>query len=55
MLVVVILLNSFLGFLYEELGYSDLNDDYEDMVIRVDYKKYNFFYFYDGDNEEVFF
>lgn len=45
--------NSPLGLLYEELGYSDLNDDYEDMVIRAKYKGYNFPYLYDGDNEEV--
>lgn len=45
--------NSPLGLLYEELGYSDLNDDYEDMVLRSDYKKYNFPYLYDGDNEEA--
>ena len=51
--VVAISPNSPLGLLYEELGYSDLNDDYEDMVIRADHKKYNFPYLYDGDNEEV--
>jgi len=45
--------NSPLSLLYEELGYSDLNDDYEDMVLRSDYKKYNFPYLYDGDNEEA--
>ena len=45
--------NSPLGLLYEELGYSDLNDDYEDMVLRSDHKKYNFPYLYDGDTEEA--
>jgi len=45
--------NSPLGLLYEELGYTDLNDDYEDMIIRSDYKGYNFPYLYDGDDEAV--
>lgn len=45
--------NSPLGLLYEELGYSDLNDDYDDMIIRSDYKGYNFPYLYDGDDEAV--
>ena len=45
--------NSPLGLLYEELGYSDLNDDYEDMKLRVAHKKYNFPYLYDGDDQAV--
>ncbi len=45
--------NSPLGLLYEELGYSDLNDDYTDMIKRADYKKYNFPYLYDGDDHAV--
>ena len=45
--------NSPLGLLYEELGYSDLNDDYEEMKIRVKDKKYNFPYLYDGDDQAV--
>lgn len=45
--------NSPLGLLYEELGYSDLNDDFEEMKIRVTDKKYNFPYLYDGDNQAV--
>lgn len=45
--------NSPLGLLYEELGYSDLNDDYEEMKIRVKNKKYNFPYLYDGDDQTV--
>ncbi len=45
--------NSPLGLLYEELGYSDLNDDYEEMKIRVEDKKYNFPYLYDGDDQAV--
>jgi len=37
--------NSPLGLLYEELGYSDLNDDFEEMKIRVKDMKYNFTYY----------
>jgi thiol-disulfide isomerase/thioredoxin len=33
-----------------ELGYSDLGDDFDDMVIRARDKKYNFPYLYDGDD-----
>lgn len=51
--VVAISPNSPLGLLYEELGYTDLNDDYTDMILRADYKAYNFPYLYDGDNEAV--
>jgi len=36
--------------MYEELGYSDLNDDYEAMIVRADDMKYNFPYLYDGDD-----
>ena len=45
--------NSPLGLLYEELGYTDLNDDYDAMIERAQYKAYNFPYLYDGDNEEA--
>ncbi len=45
--------NSPIGLLYEELGYTDLNDDYEEMKIRVKDKKYNFPYLYDGDDQAV--
>ena len=45
--------NSPLGLLYEELGYSDLNDDYEEMKIRVKDMNYNFPYLYDGDDQAV--
>jgi thiol-disulfide isomerase/thioredoxin len=33
-----------------ELGYSDLGDDFDDMVIRARDKGYNFPYLYDGDD-----
>jgi thiol-disulfide isomerase/thioredoxin len=45
--------NSPLGLLHEELGYSDLNDDYESMKIRAKDKGYNFPYLYDGDTESA--
>ena len=51
--VVAISPNSPLGLLYEELGYSDLNDDFEEMVVRAEDYPYNFPYLYDGDNQEV--
>lgn len=45
--------NSPLGLLYEELGYSDLGDTYEDMVVRAEDASFNFPYLYDGDNQRV--
>jgi thiol-disulfide isomerase/thioredoxin len=36
-----------------ELGYSDMGDDFEDMVTRSRDKNYNFPYLYDGDTQEV--
>ncbi|HMQ62690.1 MAG TPA: redoxin domain-containing protein [Flavilitoribacter sp.] len=45
--------NSPLGLLYEELGYTDLGDDFEDMKIRAEHKQYNFPYLYDGDTESA--
>jgi len=45
--------NSPLGLLYEELGYSDLGDTYEEMVIRADEHNFNFPYLYDGDDQKV--
>jgi peroxiredoxin len=43
--------NSPLGLLYEELGYTDLNDDYTAMLIRAKNKQINYPYLYDGDTE----
>ena len=40
--VVAISPNSPNGLLLEELGYSDLNDDFENMKIRAKEKQYNF-------------
>lgn len=51
--IVAISPNSPLGLLPEELGYSDLGDTYEDMVIRDKDKNFNFPYLYDGDNQKV--
>lgn len=36
-----------------ELGYSDLGDDFDDMVTRAEDKGYNFPYLYDGDDHEA--
>lgn len=49
--VVAISPNSPLGLLYEELGYSDLNDDYVAMQQRASDHKFNFPYLYDGDTQ----
>ena len=51
--VIAISPNSPLGLLYEELGYSDLNDDFGAMVVRTQEKGYNFPYLYDGDDHAV--
>lgn len=37
----------------EEMGYSDLGDSFDDMVIRAKDKEYNFPFLYDGDTEEM--
>ena len=49
--VVAISPNSPNGLLLEELGYSDLNDDFANMKIRAKEKQFNFPYLYDGDTE----
>lgn len=45
--------NSPLGVLYEELGYTDLDDTYEDMKVRARDHGFNFPYLYDGDDQQV--
>lgn len=45
--------NSPLGLLYEELGYTDLNDDYDQLAVRAEYANFNFPYLYDGDDHAV--
>jgi len=37
----------------DELGYTDLSDSFEEMKTRAEYKKFNFPYPYDGENEAV--
>jgi len=37
----------------DELGYTDLSDSFEEMKIRAAFKKFNFPYLYDGENEAV--
>jgi len=37
----------------DELGYTDLGDDLEDMKIRAEYKGFDFPYLYDGETQEV--
>ena len=45
--------NSELSLLYEELGYSDMADTYEEMAIRLEDKGFEFPYLYDGDDHAV--
>lgn len=45
--------NSPISLLYNELGYSDLGDSYEDMQVRAEDMDYNFPYLYDGDDHAV--
>lgn len=47
--VVAISPNSPISLLLEELGYTDLNDDFEAMIIRARDHQFNFPYLYDGD------
>jgi peroxiredoxin len=51
--VVGVMPNSTMGLLPEECGYTDLNDSYEEMIIRHRDKKYNFPYLYDGDTQAM--
>ncbi|MGK7397343.1 MAG: redoxin domain-containing protein [Candidatus Cyclobacteriaceae bacterium M3_2C_046] len=51
--VVAISPNSPLALLYDECGYSDLGDSYEEMIIRAHDKNYNFPYLYDGDTHQA--
>ena len=38
---------------FDELGYSDLSDSYDEMVLRAKDKKYNFPYLYDGATQST--
>lgn len=51
--VIAISPNSIKTVLFEELGYSDLSDSYNEMKIRAADKRYNFAYLYDGDTQET--
>ena len=51
--VVCINPNSPLGMTLDELGHSDMTDDYESMKVRAKEKGYNFPYLYDGDTQET--
>jgi len=51
--VVAISPNAPSALLYEECGYSDLGDTYEEMVIRARDHDFNFPYLYDGDDHAV--
>jgi len=51
--VIAISPNSVRGLLYSELGYSDLGDSFEDMIVRANDKAFNFPYLYDGDDHAV--
>lgn len=44
--------NSPIAILPEELGYTDLSDSFQEMIIRAENKSYNFPYLYDGDTHE---
>ncbi|MEM1121565.1 MAG: redoxin domain-containing protein [Bacteroidota bacterium] len=49
--LVAITPNSPLGLRYDELGYTDLNDDFSTMKPRAEHHNFNFPYLYDGDTE----
>lgn len=51
--VVVISSNSMKALNLAEMGYTDLGDSYEDMIIRAKDKKFNFPYLFDGDDEKT--
>lgn len=51
--VTVISSNSNQALSLSELGYTDLGDTYEDMIIRYRDKKYNFPYLYDSDDQKT--
>ncbi|WP_299488288.1 redoxin domain-containing protein [uncultured Allomuricauda sp.] len=51
--IIAISPNSTNGLLLNELGYSDLGDTFEDMIVRVEDKGFNFPYLYDGDTHSA--
>ena len=50
--VVAISPNSPVGLMYNELGYTDLGDTFDDMIVRANDMQFNFPYLYDGDTHE---
>ena len=51
--VVLISSNSTPAISLSELGYTDLGDSYQDMIIRYRDKKFNFPYLYDSDDQKT--
>ncbi len=51
--VVAISPNDPTGIQLDELGYSDLSDSYEEMILRAKEQNYNFPYLFDGTTQEV--
>jgi peroxiredoxin len=51
--IVAVSPNSPLGLLYEELGYTDMGDTYEEMQVRAADAGFNFPYLYDGDTQAM--
>ncbi|HAB19365.1 MAG TPA: redoxin domain-containing protein [Verrucomicrobiota bacterium] len=51
--IVAISPNSPQGVRLDELGYTDVGDDFEDMKIRAQERDFNFPYLYDGDSEVI--
>ena len=51
--VVAISPNDPLAVRLDELGYSDLNDDLDDMILRAEDAGFNFPYLYDGETQEA--
>ena len=37
----------------DEMGYTDVGDSFEEMRIRADYRKFNFPYLYDGEDQKI--
>lgn len=37
----------------DEMGYTDVGDSFEEMKIRAEYRKFNFPYLYDGENQKI--
>ncbi len=51
--VVAISPNDPLAVRLDELGYSDMNDSFEEMKVRAQKQQFNFPYLYDGDDQQV--